>query len=577
MSEKMCTFALVNTCGGVGFTLECPDPIKAAIIRANKQSSKMIDLHTTPCTYYERVNYSGEWHIRQGHTALNRHTNVWDGLFSLSDETRNNIIALRKGLRSGAITDKQKFKKDNIPGINGSCTCDTHHRDEKHIIDFNGLLFLDIDNVGDLEAIKRKVNALPYTVLSAESVSGGGLFAVFCVNNVSNGKDYRRAYCAAIEYLHDNGLSEHATVDKNTIDPVRFRYQTIDPNPYYNPNAVLWTSRIDEDTATPRRSKEGERMPQKKDTKTYDIAIFDEFAKSADWADFLKAKGVPKYLKETPYQEVAGDKRYTLKPDNAKKIIRQYRYKDGQAEIIKVTKGKRNATLYREALLIKTINPTLTFDEYFCACINEFVHFYDNRTEPMDAAEIIHILAEAWSADFHMKTSVKMARYHVTDEYAATVAKRNGESIKKTKQRLTPKIGAEIRHQDIIRYYDPTKTIAENLEDIASTTKWLKAYGFSGKKISRNTLIAALREQHIATYEERKESAILDAYIGGAESAKELQTCGIFFFDPKTARKHFALFEQGQKADIRSASFFYWSLNRVNRFAKKKGILSKAI
>lgn len=473
--------------------LECPDPTKAAIIRADKHSSNMsIDLHTTPCTYYERVVYSGEWHIKQGHTALNHHTNVWDGLFTLSDETKNNIIALREKIKNGEITTqkaKQDFKKNNISGINGSCTCDTNYRREEKIIGYNGLMFLDIDSVEDLEVVKHKVNALPYTVLSAESVSGGGLFAVFCIDNVTDGNDYRRAYCAAINYLFEKGLSDNCEVDEKTIDPVRFRYQTIDPKPYYNPNAQLWTERAEQKTTAPSKKKEPKekvtKEPKEPREPDFSNKILTEYWAANNIVDFKNKyiDLVREVAYQTPFVAVAG-KDYSIRDGINCQMPRDYIRDKGQIVGCRRWRKGLNEKFAIACAVVKYRHPDITADEFFLTMLQEFLTYYE--VPSIDRRQTLSIIASGWRSNMAPQAMTKR-----NCKVNAEVAKAKGL----TNRQLQPTSTKHYKWDYIYNpatLYDDTKTITENV----------KAMAEQGHPIDRRTLLNALAEQGIMTYEQ---------------------------------------------------------------------------
>lgn len=229
----------------------------------------MIDLYSTPCTYFHRVRNSGT----NADVSLNRQTNVLDGLFALSDEAKKSITELRHGIDNGKIivngtsyTDKAKAKEANIPMITGNCV--TSPQSHADIQAPNGLMFLDIDSVENLEIVKSKVNALPYTVLSAESVSGHGIFAVFATDSIKDKNDYKQCFWAAMAYLEQEGLADcaKAVLDKKCCNLNRPRFVTIDPKPYYNPNAQLWTERAELNTTAPSKKREP-REKVKKESK----------------------------------------------------------------------------------------------------------------------------------------------------------------------------------------------------------------------------------------------------------------------------------------------------------------------
>lgn len=461
-----------------------------------------IDLHTTPCTYYERVVYSGEWHIEQGHTALNHHTNVWDGLFSVNDKTKNNIIALREKLKNGEITTKkakQDFKKNNISGINGSCICDTRHRDEAHIIDYNGLMFLDIDSVEDLELVKCKVNALPYTVLSAESVSGGGLFAVFCIDNVTDGNDYRRAYCAAIEYLFKQGLRDNCKVDEQTKDPVRFRYQTIDPQPYYNPNAQLWTERAELNTTAPSKKREPMEKVKKesKEPREPDFSneILTEYWAAKSIVDFKNnhIDLVREVAFQTPFVAVEG-KDYIPRDGINCQMPRDYVRDKGQ--IIGYHKwGKGlNEKFAIACAVVKYRHPNITADEFFLTMLQEFLTYYE--VPSIDRRQTLSIIASGWRSNM---TPQAMRKRNC--KVNAEVAKAKGLTNRQQQPTSTKHYKWDYVYNPAT-LYDETMTITENL----------KAMKEQGHPIDRKTLKNALTEQGIMTYEQFNDYSALLMY-----------------------------------------------------------------
>mgnify|MGYP002622683430 CR=1 FL=1 len=445
-----------------------------------------IDLHTTPCTYYERVYYSGDRQIAMGTTSRNHHTNVWDGLFAISKETKNKIIALREGLRNGTIKDKQTYKRSNIPGINGSCTCDTNYRREAYIIDYNGLMFLDIDSVEDLDTVKNKVNALPYTVLSAESVSGGGLFAVFCVDNVTDGNDYRRAYCAAIKYLYEQGLSGNCEVDEKTIDPVRFRYQTIDPKPHYNPNAQLWTERAD--TAPSKREPKKnvvKKEPMEPREPDFSDEMLGEYWAAERIVDF-KNKHID-LVRDVAYQTafVAVDgKDYVIRDGINCQMPRDYIRDKGHIVGHRRWRNGLNEKFAIACAVVKYRHPDITADEFLLTMLQEFLTYYE--VPSIDRRQTLSIIASGWRSSM-TPHSMRKRNYKVNAE----VARAKGLTNRQMQPTSTKHYRWDYMYNPA-EYYDDTKTITENV----------KAMADQGHPIDRRTLKSALAEQGIMTYEQ---------------------------------------------------------------------------
>lgn len=267
---------------------------------------------------------------------------------------------------------------------------------------------------------------------------------------------------------------------------------------------------------------------------------------------------IPSIITATQYIEVKG-KDY-LVPNGIR--CRLPRLNDGLK-----WQRNRNSTTYNAGIIMLYLNPTLTADDFLLCFVNEFLTYYW-EDEKWNKNKLLAKITECWAAYY-----VKGVR--PIDNESMPKSKPNPRICKaqrKSKQAAAPTTSMHHRWDfefNPAEWYDPTKTISENLTAIASPTKWKKAYGFDGKKIARNTLIAALQKQHIATYEERKENAIICAYIWGAESAKDLQKCGEFTLDPKTARKRFNDFESGRTSEITSKPFYFWMLNRINLEAKE--------
>ena len=268
---------------------------------------------------------------------------------------------------------------------------------------------------------------------------------------------------------------------------------------------------------------------------------------------------MPFILTETNYVEVEG--RDYLVPDGIR--CRLPRLSNGLKR-----RHNRNSTTFNAGIIMLYLNPSLTADDFLLCFVDEFLTYYW-EDDKWNKNRLLAKITECWRS-FHLKGVRPIENERMPK------SKPNPRFCKDNRISRRDYAPTSSKHHrwyttfNPADFYDPTKTIAENIEAIASPTKWLKAYGFAGKKINRNTLIAALKEQHITTYEERREEAIISAYIWGADSPKALQVCGDFTFDPKTARKRFNDFESGRTSDVRSAAAFYFVLNRVSREYKKK-------
>lgn len=544
MSEIVRTFAPVNS-GGVGFTLISPDPIKAAAEIGTKDKQAMKTELTVTCEWSDGV---------YGHEKAPVAKMKW----KRHNTTLANLI---EEIKKGRAICPTTRRKDDVPNVHFNVVMfdidDTFKEMQDYIegMQVKPTFAYTSPNHKKNDGSKYNGQSRFRLVYVFEQHFSGSRFAqiynwLVKVNNLSaNGLDAR----VANQMYYGNDMAEWwygETLATPSDEQIGTFCETVEPTA----------------TASVKRQQKKNRVlketPFAADLiKDYcDLSLTDFKRKHLDEIPFI--------LTETNYVEVEG--RDYLVPDGIR--CKLPRYRNGLKR-----NHDRNKTLYVACIVMQYLNPSLTADDYLIAMVDEFLTYYI-EDEKWSKYRLLQQIVYCW----HLYKSGTRP----TENKRMPATKPNPKYCKDnriSKRNHAPKASKHHRWDTAFNpadFYDPTQTIAENIEAIASPTKWLKAYGFSGKKIARNTLIAALREQHIKTYEERKEEAIVCAYIWGADSPKALQMCGDFTIDPKTARKRFNDFESGRTSDVRNAAAFYFVLNRVSRQYKKKntkGILSIAI
>lgn len=151
------------------------------------------------------------------------------------------IEALRKRVAEGCSKEEKQAKKAELPLVSISCYYNEGTtRETTNIAGFTNYIAIDVDHNDNptlsVEDMKAIVNATPYVVYSATSVSGMGLFALIELENVNSTDTFTNYFNALQNYFKGYGI----TIDKACKDATRLRYITHDPNPYINTKALVW-------------------------------------------------------------------------------------------------------------------------------------------------------------------------------------------------------------------------------------------------------------------------------------------------------------------------------------------------
>lgn len=128
--------------------------------------------------------------------------------------------------------------KSNLPCVTISCVTG---KDKTEIKSVNNLIAIDIDkqdNNREMSDIFNQLKMLNYISYAGKSVSGKGLYCIIPILDANNIKDYFEAIKKEFEEM---GI----IIDKNCSNVNRLRFYSFDEDYYINPNAEIYTKKID--------------------------------------------------------------------------------------------------------------------------------------------------------------------------------------------------------------------------------------------------------------------------------------------------------------------------------------------
>lgn len=139
------------------------------------------------------------------------------------------INNIRDKYRKGLIEQADELKKE-LPVIYPSVVYKVNTKDKTidNVLHYNGIVQIDYDYINDIEELRKKVNAIPYTLLSFVSPKGKGLKVFVQTSNtdISNHKAFFKAVNESYNQLI--GLES----DKQVSNPNRACFISSDPNMY---------------------------------------------------------------------------------------------------------------------------------------------------------------------------------------------------------------------------------------------------------------------------------------------------------------------------------------------------------
>lgn len=141
----------------------------------------------------------------------------------------NDLSMLRKISNKKCRDD---CKREWLPAVTISGQFATKEADS--LIEFNGLMALDIDNIENIEIVKRKLQSLPYIAYCGLSCSGRGLWCIVPVTPDSS--NYEAHYRAIFDEMEGYNIKLDSLPDVN-----RLRIYSYDTDAYFNHNAETYT------------------------------------------------------------------------------------------------------------------------------------------------------------------------------------------------------------------------------------------------------------------------------------------------------------------------------------------------
>lgn len=188
----------------------------------------------------------------------------------LGEKYKENIQQLRQIDRN---TNEKEYKrlKLQMPMHTVSCLCGNS---AKNIDKYTNILCIDIDEKDNpqtnIEEIRKKVNNLPYTLYSSQSVGGKGLYCLVAVDGEE--KDFIPHFKA----LQDEFTKIGIVIDKSCKNLNRLRVISADTAAYYNEEAEVYTKKkINFPKVTCSETHKPYKANHTKDKATFEMALKD--------------------------------------------------------------------------------------------------------------------------------------------------------------------------------------------------------------------------------------------------------------------------------------------------------------
>lgn len=153
------------------------------------------------------------------------------------------VERIRQGANAGLIERiraiSEKAKRDELKkGLTSICFSGIfRRREDKSIVEHSGYMVADFDHVSDLQALRDTLSGDPFTCLMFTSPSGDGLKVVVKVPPIA--KEHKGRFLALMEHYGREDF------DPKNGNLSRVCYESWDPDVYYNPDAEVFTDRIE--------------------------------------------------------------------------------------------------------------------------------------------------------------------------------------------------------------------------------------------------------------------------------------------------------------------------------------------
>lgn len=388
--------------------LECPDPTKAAIIRADKHSSKMNNKNDLK-TIMPSANVS--W-CKTLNGYPKKQTSLWDGLFAITDEEK----ALVSQIRKTASKAERTGLKSKLPAVTPHGTMKINKPKTQANTTPNGYIVIDIDaddnKQYDVWQMFDIMSGDPYTMLCSRSCSGRGVLAVWRLGFVEGQRDFKAYFDAINQYLQ---REYNITIDKKCSNIAAKRYITLrEERLYINTNSEQWTEKKVQQAN--KAKNESERIDVVLPLSEEVNAIWHSAETIADFLDRLltpcpKLKTEPMYTHTEGclYELANGEQQLSRRYDYTKALILNIKREDGSIDkrrmsgsrtVIKWKNGERRTKkLFKDGIILKSLNDGITFDDYFVFLANELLRYFDLSDGRFTKEHFANNVLNAWNAD----------------------------------------------------------------------------------------------------------------------------------------------------------------------------------
>lgn len=341
-----------------------------------------------------------------------RQTSLWDGLFAVTEEEKAIVAKIRETSNKA----ERVALKSKLPAITPHGTMKLNKPKTQDNTTPNGYIVIDIDaddnTQYDVWQMFDMMSGDPYTMLCSRSCSGRGVLAVWQLGFVEGQRDFKAYFDAISLYLLK---AYNLTIDRKCSNIAAKRYITLNEDRLYiNADAERWTDKKTQQTISTNNNSEHIEIVLPLSAEVNKV-----WQSAESITDFLNRlfKPCPKLQTEPIYTHTDGCL-FDL-ADGEQQLFRKYNYRkavvseikredssidkrriSGSREVIKWQNGeKRTKKLFKDGIILKSLNNGITFDDYFIFLAHELVKYFDVSDGRFTKEHFANNVLYAWNAD----------------------------------------------------------------------------------------------------------------------------------------------------------------------------------
>jgi len=371
---------------------------------------------------------------------------LWDGLFAITDKEKAEVELIRKTTNKAERT----ALKSKLPAITPHGTMKINKPKTQANTTPNGYIVIDIDaddnKQYDVWQMFDIMSSDPYTMLCSRSCSGKGVLAVWQLGFVNGQRDFKAYFDAISQYLLQ---AYNITIDKKCSNIAAKRYITLrEDRLYTNADAVKWTEK--KTLQTTKKNNNPEHIEVALPLSEEVGAVWQSAENITDFLDRwcrkcpqLRTEPTYTHTMGCLYDVADGEQELSRRYEYTNAVVLEIRRGDGSIDkrrmsgnraVVKWKNGERRTKkLFKDGIILKSLNDGITFDDYFVFLANELVKYFDLSDGRFTKEHFAGNVLNAWNADYRLQhgnarkwkvNKTEMARRNMTMPQARRQAQR---------------------------------------------------------------------------------------------------------------------------------------------------------